>query len=70
VAVLFLTSLVQGVLSRVLPELDFFAFGLTVRVTVGLSAVLLSLPFVSRLSQGLFARALEQGRYVVRGLSG
>lgn len=68
-AVLLLTSLAQGALARVLPELDFFAFGFTVRAAVGLLVVLLSLPFISQLSQNLFVVAFEDARVLVKSLS-
>jgi flagellar biosynthetic protein FliR len=68
-AVLLLTSLAQGALARVLPELDFFAFGFTVRAAVGLLVVLLSLPFISLLSQNLFLVAFEDARVLVKSLS-
>ena len=68
-AVLLLTSLAQGMLARVLPELDFFAFGFTVRAAIGLLIVLLSLPFIAQLSQNLFFVAFEDARVLVRSLS-
>lgn len=68
-AVLLLTSLAQGALARVLPELDFFAFGFTVRAAVGLLVVLFSLPFISQFSQNLFLVAFEDARTLVKSLS-
>jgi len=69
-AVLFLASLIHGILTRVIPELEFLVFGFPLRSFVGLAVTIVSLPFLARLFQGLYSSALENGRQFVRSLAG
>lgn len=67
-SVLLLASVAQGALARVLPELDFFAFGFSLRAAVALGALVLTLPALSEVSQALLAGALESGREALLSL--
>lgn len=58
--VLLVASLCQGILSRALPEIDFFAFGPALRTGVGLCAVFALLPSLAHISRSLFEGALEE----------
>ncbi|MBI4602744.1 MAG: flagellar biosynthetic protein FliR [Planctomycetes bacterium] len=69
-SVLLLTAAAQGILARVSPELDFFAFGFLLRAAVGLLVVLFTLPPVAGLCRGLLEAAIAEGRGVVLGVSG
>ncbi len=68
-SVLLLVSVAQGALSRVLGELDFFAFGITLRAAVGLCVVFWTLPRLAGVSQGLLSGALESGREMLSRLA-
>lgn len=67
--VLLLVSVVQGVLSRALPELELFALGLPLRVGLGIGALALSLPLTTETVHQLFERALDDGGKWLRDLS-
>jgi flagellar biosynthetic protein FliR len=68
--VLLFVSMVHGILSRVIPELEFLVFGFPVRVFVGIGVIALSLQWLSPMLQGLFSEALEEGRKLTWSLAG
>jgi flagellar biosynthetic protein FliR len=68
--VLLFVSMVHGILSRVIPELEFLVFGFPVRVFVGIGVTALSLQWISPVLQGLFSAALEEGRKLTSSLAG
>jgi flagellar biosynthetic protein FliR len=67
---LLLVSVVQGILSRVIPELEFLVFGFPLRAFAGLGVVAVSLPFLVRVSRHLFEGGISDGRGLVGLLSG
>jgi flagellar biosynthetic protein FliR len=69
-AALLLVSVTQGVLSRVLPEMELFVLGFPLRALVGLGALAILLPASARWTQGLLEGALRDGRGVLEGLLG
>jgi flagellar biosynthesis protein FliR len=70
VAALLLVTVAQGALGRVIPELDFFAFGFPLRAIVGLSALLFSLSFLTEACRMFLEAALEEGQAVLEGVAG
>jgi flagellar biosynthetic protein FliR len=68
--VLLVVSLSQAILARVVPELEFFIFAFPLRVFAGMGAMVLSLPFLSRLFAFFFSVAFEEGKRLVQGLAG
>jgi flagellar biosynthetic protein FliR len=69
-AVLLLVSVVQGILTRAVPELEFFVFGFPIRAVAGIAAIVATLPAFAALEEGLFRAALEEGRQSLRILAG
>jgi flagellar biosynthetic protein FliR len=69
-SVLFLVSVVQGILGRAAPELDLHAFGLPLRAIACLVAVLFGLPRLAEACQSLLAAAARDAREVLAGLGG
>jgi flagellar biosynthetic protein FliR len=69
-AMLLLASAVQGILARIIPELEFLVFGFPLRTFAGLGVCVLSLPWLAALLRGLFSGACDQGRSLVRTLAG
>ncbi len=67
-SVLLITGLGQAVLARVLPEVDYFAFGPALRSAVGLGVACVSLPFFADASRSLFGNAILQGSQVLSGM--
>ncbi|HVR75903.1 MAG TPA: flagellar biosynthetic protein FliR [Planctomycetota bacterium] len=70
VAALLLVTVAQGALARVVPELEFFAFGFPLRAILGLSALLFSLSFLTEACQTFLEAALEEGQVVLEGVAG
>jgi flagellar biosynthetic protein FliR len=69
-AMLLLVTIVQGVLMKVVPELEFLVFGFSLRALVGVGVCVLMLPLLASRFQGLFHRALADGSELVHMLSG
>jgi flagellar biosynthetic protein FliR len=61
VAVMFVTELALGVLSRAAPQMNIFALGFTVRVFVVLGIVAVALPLVLPAMRHLVEQAITQG---------
>jgi flagellar biosynthetic protein FliR len=57
-AVMLLTNIVLGVLARVAPQLNIFAVGFPLTVLVGLSTLLLLLPYVETPLRNALIRSL------------
>jgi len=53
-SVLILAALAQAILSRVLPEADFFSFGPALRAAIGIGVAFASLPFFAQAARELF----------------
>jgi flagellar biosynthetic protein FliR len=53
-AALLLASLVQGIASRVFPQMEFLLFGFPARAVTGLVMLALSLPYIAGLCEGWF----------------
>jgi flagellar biosynthetic protein FliR len=68
-AAMLIMTILQGVLTRAIPELEFFVFGFPVRAAVGLGVLLVSLPLIAGAQESLFRGALEEGRRMVVALS-
>ena len=68
-AVLLLVSLAQGILSRVLPELELFALGFPVRITVGVLVMAFALPATVELMERIVGSALDSGRDAILQLA-
>lgn len=68
VAVL-LTNIAIGLLARVVPQLNFFAFGLSITLVVGLLALLVSLPFLTHLIGVSTSQVRPELFMLLRGLS-
>lgn len=67
---LLAATVVQAVLTRVVPDLDFFAFGLPLRAAIGLALVWGTLPLFAQVCQQALRSALLDGAQVLRGLGG
>ena len=67
---LLFVSLAQGVLGRVLPELELFALGFPLRIVVGLAVLVVTLPFTVRTTAVFLERALETSGGWVRQWAG
>jgi flagellar biosynthetic protein FliR len=57
-AVMLLTNIVLGVLARVAPQLNIFAVGFPLTVLVGLSTLLLLLPYIETPLRNALIRSL------------
>jgi flagellar biosynthetic protein FliR len=53
-AVLFLAKIAMAIVARTMPQMNFFAVGFPIQITVGLLAIAVSLPFTARVIYGLF----------------
>jgi flagellar biosynthesis protein FliR len=67
-AVLLFATLVQGVIVRVVPEVEFFVFGFPLRVLAGMGAMAFTLPIVSGVFLGALESGLAEGRLAVLSL--
>jgi flagellar biosynthesis protein FliR len=67
---LLLVTLVQGVLMRVVPELEFFVFAFPLRAIVGIGLTALSMPLLSRALESLYRRGIEDGWSLVKSATG
>jgi len=67
---LLAATLVQALLTRVVPDLDFFAFGLALRAAIGLALLWGTLPFFSRLCQEALRSSVVDGGTMLRALGG
>ena len=67
--VLLLVSTAQGVLTRVLPEIELFGMGFPVRVLVGLGVLIVTLPYMTELTARLFRAAAEDSGAVILRLT-
>jgi len=57
-AVMLLTNVVLGVLARVAPQLNVFAIGFPLTILVGLSTLMLLLPYIEAPLRSALQRAL------------
>lgn len=64
-SVMLLATAAQGVLNKLLPEADYFAFGPPLRVAIGLGTACLSLPVLATTAQSLFHQAFESAPYLL-----
>lgn len=69
-AAVLLTNIALAVLTRAAPQLNLFAIGFPVTITVGFLALLMSLSPVGALLQQAFADGLDAVGQVIQGLSG
>jgi flagellar biosynthetic protein FliR len=58
-AVMLLTNIVLGVLARVAPQLNVFAIGFPLTILVGLTTLMLMLPYIEAPLRGALERALQ-----------
>ncbi len=65
---LFLTTVLQGIVSRILPEVELFVFGFPVRFAVGILGIALLLPYVAGGMRSALDGELEEGRRLILSL--
>ena len=59
IAVLLLVNLTLGIISRVAPQMNIYAIGFPVTLTVGLLGISVTLPMLDHPYSALFARAID-----------
>ena len=69
-AAVLLTNIALAVLTRAAPQLNLFAIGFPITITVGFLALLMSLSPVGALLQQAFADGLDAVGQVIQGFSG
>jgi len=67
---LLLITLVLGVLSRVVPEIDVFFTGFALRTCAGFALIFVSLPFISEIFAFVVTQSLNQSSAVLGILAG
>ena len=68
--VLLLSSVAQGVLTRLFPEIETVFFGFLLRTLLALGVVTTTLPLFSDTTQRLFENAVNEGHSVIRDFTG
>jgi len=51
---LFLTKISMAIVTRTMPQMNFFVVGFPIQITVGLLAIAITLPFMARVIHGFF----------------
>ena len=54
IGALFLAKIAMAIVARTMPQMNFFVIGFPIQITVGLLAIAVSLPFMTRAIFGLF----------------
>ena len=70
IVAMLLVSLAQGLLGRTLPEAELLVLGLPVRLICGLGILIAALPATADFIQFLFTGAAEDGRQLLKALTG
>lgn len=65
---LFLTTVLQGIVSRIIPEVELFVFGFPVRFAVGILGIAILLPYVAGSLRSVFEKEIERGQQMILAL--
>ena len=68
IAVLLMTNLALGILTRSAPQLNIFAIGFPITLGVGLIVLDFSMPYFAPQMEGVIRQALQAGDSIVRAL--
>jgi len=68
IAILLMTNLALGILTRSAPQLNIFAIGFPITLGVGLIALDITLPYLAPQFEHMFRNGLEATAAVIRAL--
>lgn len=67
-AALFITDIVLGILARTVPQMNVLMIGFPLKIFVGMSTIILVMPFFVRFLDGLFDRVALDAMTVLRAM--
>ena len=66
IGALFLAKIAMAIVTRTMPQMNFFVVGFPIQITVGLLAIAISLPFMARVIHGLFLSMRDNIWFMLR----